>query len=104
MSLREKVQRFLEHNNQRKQTVVDQDTPDQEWSEIREGLPDSVKRILEKHERSITALEIKEIDLYRMLMKFEFMENVLDSQISVLMERQKTFNDGDWHSVGQLKP
>ncbi|MFO0131849.1 MAG: hypothetical protein ACK52J_05145 [bacterium] len=36
-----------------------------------------------------------------MLKKYEFMENVLDSQIYVLLERQKTFDEGDWVESGR---
>lgn len=59
--------------------MIENDTAEEEWSEIRETLDENTRRILDKHAKNIKMLQIKEIDLYRMLVRFEYMENVLDS-------------------------
>jgi len=44
---------------------------------------------------------MKEVDLYNMLKKFEYMEKVVDCNIQVLLERNKSIDDGLWINVGQ---
>jgi hypothetical protein len=48
-------------------------------------------------------LQISEQELYRIFRGFEFMENVLDSHVRVLLERQRTKDEGDWTVVKNEK-
>ena len=46
---------------------------------------------------------MSEADLYSMLQKFEFMYNVVDCQVQVLLERQKSYDEGQWINPGKAK-
>jgi hypothetical protein len=42
---------------------------------------------------------MKEVDLYNILKKFDFMESVVDCHIHVLLQRNKSIDEGNWIDV-----
>ena len=102
MNLREKAQKYLEQSKSKK-LVEEEKEVEEEWLELKHNLDESIIKVLEMHSGNIQILQIKESELYRIFKNFEFIQNVLDSHIMVLLERQKTKDDGDWTMVGAVK-
>ena len=99
MNLREKAQKYLEQSKPKK-PLEDENPISSDWLSLKSLLDEHTLSVLEKHSSNIQTLQIKESELYRIFKGFEFMENVLDSHIKVLLERQRTKDEGDWTTVG----
>ena len=78
MSLLDKAKKFLDKSNKKKHSNHEVLDLEVDWIEFRENLDQKTINFLDKHAIALSKLNLKECDIYAMLKKFEFMENVVD--------------------------